>query len=335
MDVRLRGRYIKPSIASTRRSEQMSGSSPPFGGEPRIQSVTVVGGGLMGSGIAEVVARAGFDVYVIEPDDDRLELAWERIGDSVGRAVSGGRLEDAAADELLSRLHFLTAIDDLPPCELAIEAVVEDATVKREVFRQLDSKLPARALLASNTSSIPISDLAAVTDRPGRVLGLHFFSPAPVMRLVEVVAALDTTPETLALANDFVVALGKTAIPAKDRSGFIVNMLLVPYLMSAVRMYDEGFATADAIDTGMRLGCGHPMGPLALCDLVGLDVLYAICNSLYDEFGQPGYSPPPLLKRMVASGRLGRKSGQGFYQYDKVPAALPRVPARAAVHRFR
>jgi 3-hydroxybutyryl-CoA dehydrogenase len=311
----------------------MSESSPAFGGESRIQTVAVLGGGLMGSGIAEVVARAGFDVHVIEPDDDNLELAYERIGESVGRAVSAATLEHGAADELLSRLHFLTAIDDLPPCQLAIEAVVEDASVKREVFRRLDAQLPAKALLASNTSSIPIADLAAVTDRPGQVLGLHFFSPAPVMRLVEVVPALDTTPETLAIANDFVAALGKTPIPAKDRSGFIVNTLLVPYLLAAVRMYDEGFATADAIDTGMRLGCGHPMGPLALCDLVGLDVLYAICNSLYDEFKQPEYSAPPLLKRMVASGRLGRKSGQGFYRHDKVPAARSRVPARAAVQR--
>jgi 3-hydroxybutyryl-CoA dehydrogenase len=309
------GGAIKPSMARTWRSDGTSG-------EPRVGSVAVIGGGLMGSGIAEVVARARFDVHVIEPDEHGLELARERIGDSVRRAVSAGTLEDGAADELLSRLHFLTAIAELPPCQVAIEAVVEDASVKREVFRQLEAQLPAEALLASNTSSIPIADLAAVTDHPGRVLGLHFFSPAPVMRLVEVVAALDTTPETLALANDFVAALGKTAVPTKDRSGFIVNMLLVPYLVAAVRMYDEGFATADAIDTGMRLGCGHPMGPLALCDLVGLDVLYAICNSLYDEFRQPEYSPPPLLKRMVASGRLGRKSGRGFYEYDNAGRGL-------------
>jgi 3-hydroxybutyryl-CoA dehydrogenase len=314
MDVRRRRSYIQPSMASTWRSDDTSG-------EPRVGSVAVVGGGLMGSGIAEVVARAGFDAHVIELDEHASYLARERIEDSVRRAVSAGTLEDGAADEALSRLRFLTAIAELPPCQLAIEAVVEDVSTKREVFRQLDAQLPAEALLASNTSSIPIADLAAVTDRPKRVLGLHFFSPAPVMPLVEVVATLDTTPATLALANDFVAALGKTAVPTKDRSGFIVNMLLVPYLIAAVRMYDEGFATADAIDTGMRLGCGHPMGPLALCDLVGLDVVHAICNSLYDEFKQPAYSPPPLLKRMVASGRLGRKSGRGFYEYDKVPAA--------------
>jgi 3-hydroxybutyryl-CoA dehydrogenase len=286
------------------------------------RSVAVLGGGLMGSGIAEVVARAGFDVHVVEADEHSSELARERIGDSVHRAVSAGKLEDLAADELLARLRFLTSIDELPPCELAIEAVVEDVSVKQEVFRQLDAHLPDEALLASNTSSIPIAELAAVTGRPDRVLGLHFFSPAPVMRLVEVVAVLDTSPETLDTAADFVAELGKTAILTKDRSGFIVNMLLVPYLVSAVRMYDEGFATAEAIDTGMRLGCGHPMGPLALCDLIGLDVLHAICNSLYDEFRQPEFSAPPLLKRMVALGRLGRKSGRGFYDYAKVPAAV-------------
>jgi 3-hydroxybutyryl-CoA dehydrogenase len=300
----------------------MSESFPEFTVEPRIRSVAVVGGGgLMGSGIAEVVARSGFEVQIVEPDEFNLERAQERIGDSIARKVFAGKLEECAADELLSRLEFVNGIDQLLPCDLAVEAVVEDASVKREVFRQLDVQLPAGALLASNTSSIPITDLAAVTDRPGQVLGLHFFAPAPMMRLVEVVAALDTTPGTLARANDFVAALGKTPIPSKDRSGFIVNMLLVPYLVSAVRMYDEGFATAEAIDTGMRLGCGHPMGPLALCDLIGLDVLHAICNSLYDEFRQPEHCPPPLLRRMVASGRLGRKSGQGFYEYDTVPVA--------------
>jgi 3-hydroxybutyryl-CoA dehydrogenase len=300
----------------------MSESFPAFTDEPRIRSVAVLGGGgLMGSGIAEVVARAGFDVYVVEPEEYSLERARERIGESVGRKVSAGALDDGAADDLLARLEFVTAIDELPPCQVAIEAVFEDAAAKREVFRQLDAHLPADALLASNTSSIPIAELAAVTEHSGRVLGLHFFAPAPVMRLVEVVAALDTTPETLARADDFVVALGKTPIPSKDRSGFIVNMLLVPYLVSAVRMFDEGFASAEAIDTGMRLGCGHPMGPLALCDLIGLDVLHAICNSLYDEFRQPEHCPPPLLRRMVASGRLGRKSGQGFYRYDGVPVA--------------
>jgi 3-hydroxybutyryl-CoA dehydrogenase len=287
-----------------------------------VESVAVVGGGFMGSGIAEVVARAGFDVHVIEPHEEDLERARERIGESVRRAVEAGKLDDGAGDELLSRMRFLTSIEELPPCQLAIEAVVEDVTVKREVFARLDSHLPAEALLASNTSSIPIGELAAVTGRSDRVLGLHFFSPAPVMRLVEVVAALDTTPEALETASDFVTELGKTAIPTKDRSGFIVNMLLVPYLLAAVRMYEDGFATAEAIDTGMRLGCGHPMGPLALCDLIGLDVLYAICNSLYDEFKEPQYSPPPLLKRMVASGRLGRKSVRGFYEYDTVPAAV-------------
>jgi 3-hydroxybutyryl-CoA dehydrogenase len=309
----------------------MSDSSPAYTGEPYLGSVAVVGGGVMGSGIAEVVARAGYDVHLVEPVENRLELARERICDSLGGAVSAGLLEESDIDDVLVHVHFMTSIEDLPPCRLAIEAVVEDANVKRDVFRQLDARLPSGALLASNTSSIPIAELAAVTQRPGQVLGLHFFSPAPVMRLVEVVAALDTAPDTLARAHDFVAALGKTAIAAKDRSGFIVNVLLVPYLLSAMRMFDEGYATVDAIDTGMRLGCGHPMGPLALCDLIGLDVLLAISNSLYDEFKLPQYSAPPLLRRMVSSGRLGRKSGRGFYEYDEVPSP---VGSRAALPRW-
>jgi 3-hydroxybutyryl-CoA dehydrogenase len=309
-------------MASHMERDQMSDSLPGYTDAPPIRSVAILGGGgMMGSGIAEVVARAGFGVHVVEPDEDNLERARERIAESVERKVSAGSLEDAAADELLSRLEFVSAIAELPPCELAIEAVFEDARVKRQVFCALDAQLPAEALLASNTSSIPITDLAAVTERPGQVLGLHFFAPAQVMRLVEVVAGLDTTPDALDRASDFVAALGKTPILSKDRSGFIVNMLLVPYLLSAVRMYDEGFASAEAIDTGMRLGCGHPMGPLALCDFIGLDVLYAICDSLYAEFRQPEHCAPPLLRRMVASGRLGRKSGRGFYEYDSVPVA--------------
>jgi 3-hydroxybutyryl-CoA dehydrogenase len=200
-----------------------------------------------------------------------------------------------------------------------IEAIVEDITAKREVFGQLDAILPEEALIASNTSSIPIAQLAAATERPDRVIGLHFFSPVPVMKLVEVVVALDTSPETVAAAKAFAERLGKRPIETKDRSGFIVNMLLVPYLMAAVRMYEDGFASREDIDAGMKLGCGHPMGPLTLCDFIGLDVLYAVCDSLYEEFKRDEYAPPPLMKRMVASGRLGRKSGRGFYEYAPEP----------------
>jgi 3-hydroxybutyryl-CoA dehydrogenase len=293
----------------------------PIEGLRGLRSVAVVGGGMMGSGIAEVVARAGFETFVVEPDEAGLDAARERIADSVRRAVDAGKLDPDAAEGLLARLHFLTAIQDLPACRVAIEAVFEDVAVKRDVFRQLDRHLPPDAILASNTSSIPIAELAAATARADRVLGLHFFSPAPVMRLVEIVDALDTSPETLEAAGELVADLGKTGIVTKDRSGFVVNMLLVPYLLAAVRMYEEGFATAEAIDVGMRLGCGHPMGPLTLCDFIGLDVLCAIGDSLYAEFRQPEYATPPLLKRMVAAGRLGRKSGRGFYDYAPMAAA--------------
>jgi 3-hydroxybutyryl-CoA dehydrogenase len=209
----------------------------------------------------------------------------------------------------------VSPVEDLVPADLLIEAVVEDASVKEELFRRADELLPDGAILASNTSSIPIAGLAAATERPDRVLGLHFFSPVPVMKLVEVVIGLDTADETVERASAFAEQIGKTAIKTKDRSGFIVNFLLVPYLMAAVRMYEEGFASREDIDEGMKLGCGHPMGPLTLCDFIGLDVLYSVCDSLYEEFKRDEYAPPPLMKRMVVSGHLGRKTGRGFYEY--------------------
>ena len=197
-----------------------------------------------------------------------------------------------------------------------VEAVPEDEALKLDVIKAIDAVVGEGTIIASNTSSIPIAQLAQAVRAPDRVLGLHFFSPVPVMTLVEVVVALDTSPETLATAREFVESIGKRPIETKDRSGFIVNMLLVPYLMAAVRMYEEGFAAREDIDAGMKLGCGHPMGPLVLCDFIGLAVLYSVCDSLYEEFKRPEYAPPPLMKRMVASGRLGRKSGRGFYEYD-------------------
>jgi 3-hydroxybutyryl-CoA dehydrogenase len=281
-----------------------------------VARVAVVGAGLMGTGIAEVIARAGIETYLHEPFPDALRRGVDRIERSLERGVEGGKLSAAEATEARRRLTTTADPEALGACDLAIEAVVEDRQVKLEVFRALDRALSEAAVIASNTSSIPIAELAAATGRPPRVLGLHFFSPANVMPLVEVVQAMDTSPETIAVAEGLVERIGKTAIATKDRSGFVVNMLLVPYLVAAARMYEEGFATAEAIDTGMRLGCGHPMGPLTLADFIGLDVLYAICDSLYDEFKQPEYAPPPLLKRMVAAGRLGRKSGLGFYDYE-------------------
>jgi 3-hydroxybutyryl-CoA dehydrogenase len=281
-----------------------------------IQTVGIVGAGFMGSGIAEAVARAGLDVQVHEPTEEPLAGSQERVSASVARAVDAQKFSSKEAEALKERITWTTQIDDLTGCQLVVEAVTEDLEVKTGVFKRLGELLDADALIASNTSSIPIAQLAAVTPGRARVLGLHFFSPAQVMRLVEVVVGIDTSDATVERAEAFCEAIGKTPIRTKDRSGFIVNMLLVPYLMAGVRMYEEGFAAREAIDEGMRLGCGHPMGPLELADFIGLDVLYAVCDSLYEEFKRPEYAPPPLLKRLVVSGHLGRKSGRGFYEYE-------------------
>jgi 3-hydroxybutyryl-CoA dehydrogenase len=280
-----------------------------------IDNVGIVGAGFMGSGIAESVARAGMAVHLYEPTEEPLERSRETVKGSVARAVSSDKLSVDEAEALRRRIAWTTELDDLGGCQLVVEAVTEDPEVKADVFRRLGEVLDRDALIASNTSSIPIAQLASVTPSRERVLGLHFFSPATVMRLVEVVIGIDTGDEAVKRAEEFVERLGKTPIRTKDRSGFIVNMLLVPYLMAGVRMYEEGFATREAIDEGMRLGCGHPMGPLELADFIGLDVLYAVCDSLYEEFKRPEYAPPPLLKRLVVSGHLGRKSGRGFYEY--------------------
>ena len=281
-----------------------------------IARIGVVGAGFMGSGIAESAARTGVAMRLYEPQVAPLEQSRARIEASVARGVKGGKLVDGEARALVERIDWSTELDALGGSELVVEAIVEDEAAKLEMFRALDDVLPEQTILASNTSSIPIAGLAAATGRPDRVLGLHFFSPVPVMKLVEVVVGIDTAQETVARAEAFAQQIGKTAIKTKDRSGFIVNFLLVPYLMAAVRMYEEGFASREDIDEGMKLGCGHPMGPLALCDFIGLDVLYSVCDSLYEEFKRDEYAPPPLMKRMVASGRLGRKSGRGFYDYQ-------------------
>jgi 3-hydroxybutyryl-CoA dehydrogenase len=279
-----------------------------------IARVGIVGAGFMGSGIAEAVARAGVDVTLHEPAQEPLDRSKGRIDQSVARAVKGGKLTDADAAQLVDRLAWTTEFDDLAGCDLVVEAVLEDPVVKGEVFQRLDALVP-EAILASNTSSIPIAQLASWTEEPKRVVGLHFFSPVPVMKLVEIVVGLDTDARVVERAAEFVTRIGKQPIRTKDRSGFIVNMLLVPYLMAAVRMYEDGFASREDIDDGMKLGAGHPMGPLTLCDFIGLDVLYAVCDSLYEEFKRPEYAPPPLLKRMVVSGHHGRKTGRGFYEY--------------------
>jgi 3-hydroxybutyryl-CoA dehydrogenase len=254
-------------------------------------------------------------VIVRDIDQATLDRARQRLDSSLERAVSGGKLDAAHADVARKRIDFTTQLDAISGVDLVIEAVPEDLELKLEVMRAIDGVIGDETIVASNTSSIPIAELAQTLRRPDRMLGLHFFSPVPVMTLVEVVVALDTSEQTLATAKSFVEKIGKRPIETKDRSGFIVNMLLVPYLMAAVRMYEEGFASREDIDAGMKLGCGHPMGPLVLCDFIGLDVLYAVCDSLYEEFKRDEYAPPPLMKRMVASGRLGRKSGRGFYEY--------------------
>jgi 3-hydroxybutyryl-CoA dehydrogenase len=277
----------------------------------------------MGSGIAESVAVAGKHAIVFEPNERPLERSREQLESSLGRAVARGKLTREDADAVLDRVLYTTRLDDLTGTDAVIEAITEDAEIKRALFTQLDETLPDARFLASNTSSIPIAELAAATKRPERVLGLHFFSPVPVMKLVEVVVALDTDEHAIDLAESLATEIGKHPIRTKDRSGFIVNMLLVPYLMAGVRMYEEGFASREDIDEGMKLGCGHPMGPLTLCDFIGLDVLYAVCDSLYEEFKRPEYAPPPLLKRMVVSGHHGRKTGRGFYDYLNTHAVVP------------
>jgi 3-hydroxybutyryl-CoA dehydrogenase len=277
--------------------------------------IGVVGAGFMGSGIPESAGTAGFEVLVHEPERVPLERSRARLGESLSRAADRGKLDQQAVASTLERVSWTREIADLAGCELVIEAVYEDPAVKGPLFAALDEMLPAGVVLASNTSSIPIAQIASWTAHPERVLGLHFFSPVPVMKLVEIVVALDTAAECVERARAFTERIGKTAILTKDRSGFIVNMLLVPYLMAGVRMLENGFASREDIDEGMRLGAGHPMGPLTLCDFIGLDVLYAVCDSLYEEYKQPEYAPPPLLKRMVVSGHHGRKTTRGFYDY--------------------
>ncbi len=280
-----------------------------------VNRLAVVGAGFMGSGIAESAAAAGVEVIVYEPSEAPLERSRARLAQSLARAQERGKLSPQDADALIGRISYTTDLAPFEHVDAVIEAVSEDPRIKGSLFEELDRRLPSAEFIASNTSSIPIAELAARTGRPERVLGLHFFSPVPVMALVEVVVGLGTSPEALAAAEAFAAQIGKTSIRSKDRSGFVVNFLLVPYLMAAVRMYEEGFASAEDIDTGMRLGCGHPMGPLTLCDFIGLDVLQAVCDSLYEEFKRPEYAAPAILKRLVVSGQLGRKSGRGFYDH--------------------
>ena len=257
-------------------------------------------------------------MIVVEVSDDAARAGRARLWKSLNRAVQAGKITEADRDEAQSRLHFTTTLTDLDDRQLVIEAIAEDAELKTKLFAELDEVVSdPDAILASNTSSIPIAKLAAATERPGQVLGVHFFNPVPVLKLVELVPSLLTTEDTVQRAAAFATEqLGKQTIRAKDRSGFIVNALLVPYLLSAVRMVEGGYATAEDVDNGMVLGCAHPMGPLRLADLVGLDTLKAIADSMHEEYGDPHYAAPPLLRRMVEAGLKGKKSGRGFYDYS-------------------
>ena len=280
--------------------------------------IGVVGGGLMGSGIAEVCARNDLDVLVIERDDEALEHARSRIERSLDRAVRNGKLDQSARTAAADRIRHSSALSDLADREFVIEAVAEDEALKVDVFTRLDDIVADEdAVLASNTSSIPIMKLAVATRRPASVIGVHFFNPVPVMGLVELIPTLMSSEKTILRAEAFAsIALGKVTVRSQDRAGFVVNALLIPYLLSAVRMLESGFASAEDIDNGMVLGCGHPMGPLHLIDLIGVDTTAAVAHSMYSEFKEPLYSPSPLLMRMVDAGLLGRKSGQGFFDYN-------------------
>jgi len=278
--------------------------------EHELGHVLVVGAGQMGGGIAQVVAASGRRVSLHDPYPGATGRALETMARSLAKLAEKGGPEPA---DVLERV---SAVTELVPADLMIEAVVEDADVKADVFRQADAVLPPEGILASNTSSIPIGTLAAATGRPDRVIGMHFFNPVPILKLVEVISSLLTSAETTARVRSFATdTLGKRVIASPDRAGFVVNALLIPYLLSAVRMLESGFASAEDIDSGMVIGCAHPLGPLALTDLIGLDTTQAVAESLYEEFKEPHLATPPLLSRMVQAGLLGRKSGQGFYSY--------------------
>lgn len=298
-------------------------------GPGRITRVGVVGAGQMGAGIAEVCARAHVDVLVWESTRELAAAGRSRIVDSLGRGVSSGKITERERERAALRVRLTTDLGDFADRQLVIEAVVEDESAKTAVFRELDAVVTdPGAVLASNTSSIPIMRLGACTARPERVLGMHFFNPVPVLPLVELVSTLETGAAVRERAEAFAQqVLGKQVVHSADRSGAVVNALLVPYLLAAIRMAESGFATPEDIDTAMVLGCAHPMGPLTLSDLVGLDTVKAIADSMYTEFREPMYSPPPLLLRMVEAGRLGRKSGHGFYRYEAPDA--PGAAARA------
>ena len=281
----------------------------------KIETVGILGCGLMGSGIAQVAAASGYKTHVREVGDSFLAKGMGRIEKSLATAVEKGKMTTEEKDKTLRNLSPTTSLEDLKDCDIVVEAIIENIDQKAEVYQELDRIAADGAIFCSNTSSLCITELASKTRRPDRFAGLHFFNPVPIMKLVEVVRGLATSDDTYRTVFAFAESLGKHAITAPDRPGFIVNRLLVPYLLDAIRAYENGLGTIEDIDNGMKLGCGYPMGPFTLLDFVGLDTTYYIANIMFDEYREPAYAPPPLLKRMVLAGRLGRKSGRGFYPY--------------------
>lgn len=281
-----------------------------------IRKVGVAGFGLMGAGIVEVCAKAGYEVMVLEAKEDFLKSGFERLDKSLKGAAVKGKIQISEADAIQARVRGTTSVEDLADRDFIIEAIIENPEMKRQLFAKLDAICPAYTILASNTSSMQIIELAAATKRGDRFVGMHFFNPVPTMKLVEVVRSIQSSDESIAIAAQFAESLGKKPIVAKDGAGFVVNLLLVPYLLDAIRALEKGVAGKEDIDTGMMLGCGYPMGPLTLLDMVGLDTVYYITHIMFEEFKDPKYSAPPLLKQMVAAGYYGKKSGRGFYDYS-------------------
>lgn len=281
----------------------------------KIRRVGVVGCGQMGAGIAQVCAQSGYETVASEINDELLSKGMDIIKASLATGVKREKISEADRDATLSRLKGTTKMEDFGDCQLVIEAIVENIELKKKVFASLDGICPEHAILASNTSCLSIIELAMATKRPDRVLGMHFFNPVPIMRLLELVKSIVTSEETLETAKSFGDSVGKAVIVAKDMPGFVVNRLLIPYLLDSFRIYEAGLATREDIDQGMALGCNHPMGPLTLSDLIGLDTIHFIADAMYEEFKDGKYASPPLLKKMVTAGHLGRKTGKGFYDY--------------------
>ena len=281
-----------------------------------IKNIGVIGCGLMGSGIVQVAAQSGFQVLFVEANDELVKRGLERLRQTLDGLVAKGKLDARAKDETLGRIAGTTRLEDLKASDLVVEAMTENQTLKNETFAKLDRICAPHALLATNTSSCNVTAMAAATKRPGKVLGVHFFNPVPLMKLVEVVRTLLTEEAAAREVTEWVREIGKVPVQTKDATAFIVNRLLVPYLLDAVRVYEGGLASLEDIDQAMKLGCGYPMGPFTLLDLVGLDTAMYVAEVMFEEFREPRYAPPPLLKRMVMAGHLGRKTGKGFYTYD-------------------